>query len=288
LAEGNTDLADQLKPLVFGRVANVPGKVANQFNLLWQFSAQPVTSIQVYDGGVPLTPMGDYPVIASLINADLAPGEFATCLDKGIARLGGTPAYAVTADVVEGATLSERSAARIASRMLDAVGIAAADRDAASFDALHAFNPAEVGIYLDADTTALDALGAVLDSIGAALAPTAQGVYQVLGLDAPSGVPLGELTERDLVQGGSASLGIGPGEDSAGVPAWSVESPMGGFIRRSVRAMWPASLTSTARPISPQAPGKPSRRMPRSKTRHPLAVSLQVDSLAGQPSRCAG
>lgn len=279
LAEGNTDLADQLKPLVFGRVANVPGKVANQFNLLWQFSAQPVTSIQVYDGGVPLTPMGDYPVIASLINASLAPGQFATCLNKGIARLGGTPAFTVTADVVEGATLSDRSAARIASRMLDLAGIAAGDRDAASFDGLHAARPAECGIYLDSDTTVLDAIGVVLDSIGAAIAPTAQGIYQVLGVDTPSGSPAGVLTERDLVPGGSASLGIGPGQEGAGVPAWSVEVSYGRVYQTLSSGDVAGVVDLDRKTYLATGTRKAVAQDPTIKTAHPLAVSLEVDSL---------
>jgi hypothetical protein len=279
LAEGNTDLTDQLKALIFGRVANVAGRVANPFNLLWQFSARPVTSIQVYDGGVALTPRGDYPVIASLINASLSPGQFATCLDKGIARVGGTPAYTITADVVEGATASERTASSIVGRMLDVVGIPAADRDAASFAALDGFNAAECGIYLDADTTALDAIGIVLDSVGAAIAPTAQGVYQVLGLDAPDGAPAGTLTERDLVQGGSATLGIGPGEGSAGVPAWSVEVSYGRVYQTMTSGDLAGVVDLDRKTYLATGTRKAVAQDATIQTRHPLATSLQVDSL---------
>src|SRR5215207_1082311 len=65
-AEGTADLKGQLKPIVFGSVFSAPGKVANAFNLIWQFSTRACASIIVYDGGVGLINDGDSADITAL------------------------------------------------------------------------------------------------------------------------------------------------------------------------------------------------------------------------------
>lgn len=96
-----------------------------------------------------------------------------------------------------------------------------ADVDAGSLYDLGQFNSATLGLYVDNETTALDLIGQVLSSIGAAIVPSSLGEFQAFGLKAPTDNDAeGELTLRDLAQGGAFSFGIGP--DNAGVPAWSV------------------------------------------------------------------
>jgi hypothetical protein len=249
--EGDTDLQDQLKPRVFGAPANIQPKVVNKYDLLYQVSVGAVSSIAVYDGGAALTNAGDYPVLSSMMAATVAPGAFVTCYDQGIFRLGGTPVLAVTADVIEDAI--DLSAAAVTGRILGLLGVA--DIDQGSFDDLAASSPARVGLFVDAETTALELISQVLASTGAAITPDAEGLLQVIGLPAPEDVtpdpgvswimsggawddgegwgdagvwhdePLtdpsvGELTLRDLAEGGALSFGVGP--DDAGVPAWSV------------------------------------------------------------------
>lgn len=216
--EGEADLKSTIKPRVFGSVVNIQPKVANQYDLIYQVSIKAVSSITAYDGAAALTNVGDHADLATLLAATVAPGEYATCLVFGLFRLGGTPALTVTADVTEDA--GDISAAGIVSRILDAIGISLSDRDAASFTALAAFNSAPIGLYVDAETTALDLIGQVLGSIGAAIVSSADGLFQVFGLPPPVGSLPPELTLRDLAQGGTFAFGIGP--DAAGVPAWNV------------------------------------------------------------------
>jgi hypothetical protein len=250
--EGEADLKDQLKPRVFGSVVNIQPKVANQYDLIYQVSTSAVSSIDVYDGGAALTNDGDFASLAAMLADTVAPGHYDTCKALGLFRLGGTPALTVTADVAEDA--ADLSAAGVVSRILDAIGISSSDRDADSFTALATFNSADIELFVDAETTALDLIGQVLGSIGAAIVSSADGLFQVFGLPAPvdslpadvtpwvlvSGAwddaedwrddfpwrdsaptsgTIGELTLRDLAEGGTFSFGIGP--DSAGVPAWS-------------------------------------------------------------------
>ena len=278
LAEGDTDIKDQLKPRVYGRVTNLPAVWGNKFNLLVQFSATPVESITVYDGGVPLDYHGDYPVISSLINVTLDPGEYATCLNQGIARLGGTPALGVTADVIEGVNSSDRTVGQIALRLLGDMGIDDDDIDLESFFDLDAFNDAEVGVYVTGETSTLDIIGQVLESIGAAIVPTTQGQFQVIGLSAPLASQVsGEITIRDIVDGATFAFGVG-GEQE-GVPVWSVAlnygrnySPMSDGQIAGVVSLTDRLRLSTA---TMQEVAKDQTI----KTAHPLSQQLTVDSL---------
>jgi hypothetical protein len=236
-AEGSPDMKGTIVPTYFGAPAvmsgqvgtylssSVPGLLVNEFNLLYQFCGNAVSAIVVYDGGVPLTSMGDYGDLSSLIGATLVAGQYATCLALGIARLGGHPIKVVSADVTEGATSSLRSAARVAQRMLALMtGIPSADIDTSTFDALHAFNPAEVGIYINDERTALDALSGVLKSPGAAILPNDVGMFQAVWIDDPAlGTSVKTYTLRDCLNtGASFQLFQGPTSEGDGVPAYSV------------------------------------------------------------------
>jgi hypothetical protein len=217
--EGDADLQDQLKPRVFGAPVNIQPTLVNKYDLLYQVSAGAVSSITVYDGAVALTNAGDYPVLSSMMAATVAPGAYVTCYAQGIFRLGGTPVFAVTADVTESA--SDLSAAGVVGRILDLLGVDPDERDQDSFDTLAAFNSATVGLFVDSESTALDLVTQVLSSTGAAIAPSAEGLFQVVSLPEPDDADsVGDLAFRDLAAGGSFSFGVGP--DDAGVPAWSV------------------------------------------------------------------
>jgi hypothetical protein len=219
-AEGDETMAGQIKPRIWGTVFHVPGKLVNKFDLLYQFSSHEVESIVVFDGGLQLSNVGNYSTLFALLGATLVPGQYATCLSQGIARLGGAVIFVVTANVVEGHLITQRSAARVAKSMLTAFGIASVDIDGASFDDLHDANNGEVGIYLADDTMALDAISRVLNSVQAALVPTALGSFQVVQLTDPDGVPVTTLTQYDLSGSG---LGISSGHGADVQPAWFVE-----------------------------------------------------------------
>jgi hypothetical protein len=218
--EGDEDLTDQLKPIIFGSVTNVKCVLVNRFDLVYQVSQSAVSSITVYDGGLSLANGGDFSTLTTLMAATVAPGNYATCLALGIFKLGATPVFAVTADVVEGSTLALRSAARVTERMLSFLGISSSVIDSDSFTTLHTFNSAEVGIYIDSDINADDLIAEVLDSIGGTLIPTSDGMLRVLPISVPSGTAEATLEVRDISEDATFSLGQGVG--SEGIPAWSV------------------------------------------------------------------
>ena len=225
-ANGSPDLKDRIKPLVFGRANNIELICVNPFNLLYQASDGPVVSITGYDGGIQLRNAGDFPSIAALIAASIPGGSCGTCLTLGLVRFGGAftgkPGFVFTADVVEGATLAQRSASAVAQRILAKMGIAGASLVASSFTALQAAAPQEVGIYISDETTALAALSMILGSVGASIVPNALGQFEVQQMRAP-GVPVFSLTMDDILtdQGGSIGIVANPDTD-AGLPAWRV------------------------------------------------------------------
>ncbi|MBB4146020.1 hypothetical protein [Rhizobium rhizoryzae] len=225
-ADGNADLKDKIKPLVFGRVFSVPATPVNPFDLIYQVHDGAVASIQAYDGGVALQAGADFPSVAALQAAAIVPGTFATAKALGLFRIGFSPAFDVTADVVEGASLAERYPASIASRIMARMGLGNADRDATSFAALDAAAPVECGIFLDSETNALDAIDKVLSSVGGAIVPDAFGVFEAGRVSVPAS-PVQTLTMHDVLadggdQGGGSFGVIANPDTDGGVPVWRV------------------------------------------------------------------
>lgn len=203
-AEGSPDLKDTVKPLCFGRCYSVPAIIVNDHNMFLQFSASEVESIALHDGGVPLINDGDVPNLTALAAATGNPGHYRTCLALGIARPFGTfngrPAFTWTADVVAGSGLLAR-AAYIVAFMLARIGLdGESDIDAESFVALGSLSTAELGIYIDTETTVLSAAYEVLRSIGAFIVPDHLGRFTVGRLDAP-GTPVRRLIEPEILVG---------------------------------------------------------------------------------------
>lgn len=213
-AEGTADQKDLLKPRVWGRAFNVPALLVNPFDLIYQVSASPLQSIAVFDAGYPLTLAADYLDIASLRSATIVPGRYATCLALGLFRLGASAFKAVTADVVEG---TQRTAAQIARRILLEFGIAPADAPNASFSALASQAPAEVGIYVSGEDTALSVVTRLLDSIGGWISPSRLGTFRVGRLAPGSGTPAAVFTESELLDEPERLRVLDQGN---GIPAW--------------------------------------------------------------------
>lgn len=189
-AEGNADLKGQIKQRCYGSTKEVPLQPANPYDLIYLVSvAGDIQSITVYDGGVALAYDGSSASLAALRSATIAPGHYRRF--AGYVRLGGTPTFTLTADVVEGAGAADRTAAQIARRMLVDFGIPPNEIITGAFDALDDINAAPCGILVNDDRTALAACQQVLDSIGAWLAPGRDGSLAVGRHEAPQGSTTG-------------------------------------------------------------------------------------------------
>lgn len=221
--EGDETLAGQVVPYAFGSNTSIPGKLINRFFLVYQFAGNEQFSIVAMDGGIAINSVGDFGDPESLLNATVPAGSCATCLAQGMVRYGAPPAFGVSANLIEGASASLRSAARVMQRMLALVDtIDGGDIDTETFDAFHTFNSAVVGVYIESDRTGIDALSEVANSVGGALIETAQGTYEAVFNAGPGTTADESYTTRDLLQGSSMQLFSGPSSEGQGVPAYRI------------------------------------------------------------------
>ncbi|MFD2248961.1 hypothetical protein FHS82_001078 [Pseudochelatococcus lubricantis] len=280
-AEGNADLKDQTKPIIFGAVFNVPGIIANPYDLIYQWSDSAVQSITVYDAGVQLKLAANYSTITQLRNASIRPGQYATCLAQGMARLGGAPYKQITADVVEGGA-GQRTAAQIARRVLLRAGMTTSDFNTATFTALDGLNNAECGIYIDTDMHTKDAISQVLASVGGWLAPDHLGVFQVGRVSGP-GVPKDTFTEDDILGSGGIEL-LAASDDGRGIPIYRAtvrygriwhlmqDGELGGCVSNDRRAY-----------LSTEYREAKADNLP-AQTKHKLSPEITVDTLLATQS----
>lgn len=147
-------------------------------------------------------------------------GEYVTVPEEGgsFFRLGQSPAGLITADVTEGATAADRTVAQVLSRLATQAGVGSINAtDVTDLDTACAY---PVGIYVDDDRSALDAMDEVARSIGAYyyFSP-ASGELRMGQLTDPAAetavLALGEHDVLDLERVRSNDTG-------RGVPAWRV------------------------------------------------------------------
>jgi hypothetical protein len=280
-AEGPATLKDTVKPRVYGLVRNLTPIDVNPFDLIRQVSDRACSSIKIYDGGLPLTLNGDYGTVAALRGASLAAGQYATSLALGLIRLGGTPAFGVTADVV---SAGARDAASLVRQMLLDFGMTTADLDQASLTALTALNGASCGLWVNDDRTAITAIQTMLQSIGAWIVPNTQGVYTFGRLDLPTGDAAAAFREWQL-RGEVKRLS--PTDANAGIPAYRVtiryarlpttmtEDQLAGAVdvarRAALQLEWQESVAED----------------PSVKTVHLLAQEMTFDTCMTEPADAA-
>lgn len=201
--EGATnDIKDTVKPRVYGKVFNVPCTPVNTSKLIYQVSDGLVNSINaVYDRGGALTPGTDYATNALLQSATPAASSFDTCKAEGLFRLGSTPAGTITADVTQGATAANRTVAQIVKAMALAAGVSGSDISAADVASLDTLNSSEAGIHINDDTTFQSCIDQLLSSIGGYCSFDSLGVLRMGRLSIPSGTPVVDIQEYDILEG---------------------------------------------------------------------------------------
>lgn len=291
-ADGNEDLKDKIKPLVFGRVFSVPATPVNPFDLIYQVHDGAVASIQAYDGGYSLQAGSDYTTVAALQAATIVPGTFATAKNLGLFRLGYSPAFDVTADVVEGSTLAARYPAAIATRIMSRMGLTSSDRGSASFTALDAAAPVECGIYLDSETNALDAINTVLSSVGGAIVPDASGVFQAGRISVPAS-PVQTLTMHDVLadggdQGGGSFGVIANPDTDGGVPVWRVVIKYRQVHQVQDRSRTAGALTDEQRAFLAAEWREVVAEDAAIKTLHPLATEITLETAIANQADAQG
>lgn len=216
---------DDLPALCLGRVLNISPVLANRFDLIYQLSSRLLASIDaVRDNGVPLTFAADYPTIAALRGAAIPAGQYATALSLGLLRIGSTANGEITVDATEGGT-GQRSAARTVQRILDHRGfVAGTDYEAATFEALHNANPAEVGVFIGTDAREISiVVSQLLASVNGWIVADRLGRFRVGRIVAPVHNPDAPVLDRAIIL--DKGDGIEPlvtQDENDGVPAKKV------------------------------------------------------------------
>lgn len=241
-AEGKPDdLKDQPKPLCYGAPMCIPAVASNTFDNIFDVGQNGLQGVfEVRDKGVALPATGnDYGTVALLRAATIAGGRYSSCRAAGLIRTGSTPAGQITVAPLEGTNAGARTAAQIARRMLLRMGkVEGVDFLAADVAALDALNSAPLGYWIGSeDKIALDAIGEVLNSIGATILPDRFGVYRMYRMEEPNGPPVMTLTLADILETNARGIErLATGDQGKGVPSWKVTMQWGrnySVMRRS-------------------------------------------------------
>ena len=285
-AEGMAeDLKGQPKPLLFGAALNIPAIQANSFDLIFQVSDGPISSIDaVYDAGAPLLFSANYASVAALRSASIQGGYYATCTAQGLFRIGSSPFGQITCDATEGATPASRTAAQVAYRICLRGGLLAADFNPASITGLDVDNSAETGIWISDEMEVLEAANTVLQSVGGWLLPNRNGVFEVGRLEAPSSPIVATYTEEECLDRGAGIERIATGDQGAGVPTWKVTLRYARNWATQGSADLAGCVAAARRTELAQEYRTVVVEDAAVKTIHPLATELTVDTLLTEPA----
>lgn len=189
--EGSEDIKGQSKPIVYGAVSQIPGRLVNPQKLIWQIADKAVTVACVRDGGVPLSAGTSRANVASLqANAPEAGYyDYVSHATEGtLVRLGASPAYTPLFDADEGATSADRTHAQVWKRIrTERCGTVSGDIVGAAVTATDTADANEVGFYWSGEETRREAIDEVLASLSGYEVQDLAGDWSIGRLNAPSG-----------------------------------------------------------------------------------------------------
>jgi len=208
-----TDLKGKRRPRAWGKVFNVTPPQVNTSRLIFEVGA--CNSVDaVYSNGAALAAGAVYTTQADMDGNAPAAGQFRAWPAGGYFRIGMFAGEQITADVTQGATAADRTVGQVLKRISASAGITSAELSNADVTTLDQLNSAEVGIWIDDDTTVASALDMISASIGAWYGFDPAGVLRMGQLTAPAGQAVLTLHDYDIL-----SLERRAPSDN-GVPAW--------------------------------------------------------------------
>jgi len=187
--EGTASLEGQPKPLCFGQVYNIEPVLVDATNYVYQVHNGQIEAINdVYEAGVALTLTTDYTV-------DLTNGRF---------TLVSAPTGKITADV-EGSKpsgLYKSTAGDIIRHIVvDYGGLTdPGDLDTTSFTDLNTANSSVVGIYVKDNTTILETIDQIANTVGAFYGFDRTGNFQVGRIELGSGTADAEFDSTNIIE----------------------------------------------------------------------------------------
>lgn len=224
-AEGETNLKDTPKPLLYGAPVLIGAILVNRFFGVYQIGQRFDTISEVRDRGALLTSTGtDYATLTALCDATIASGAWATCKALGLIRVGGNVTQQVlTVKAAEGSTSANRRAGAVVGRILAQVAGLVPDVDFkyADLQALDTAAPYEVEYWTGtSNPTILDVVSEILDSVGASIAPDALGVFRIVQFRGVVGTSKATYTEVEAMDNsGTGILRVPTGDEGNGIPA---------------------------------------------------------------------
>lgn len=216
-----TDIQGKPKPKVYGTVNNVSPPLVNTSRLIYQVNDAAVADVPaVYDGGAAMSRAGDYASQADMeTNAPLA-GYYRVWRAGGYFRLGSSPNYQITADVVQGASASVRTVAQVIKAIVTGPGgVPVGSVSASDISTLDAANSATVGVWCGEETTISEQLDILANTVGAFWGFDRSGTFRVQQLLIPAGSPAITLTDVDIV----AIERTTSKDADRGLPSWRVK-----------------------------------------------------------------
>jgi hypothetical protein len=203
--EGGTDLQNKKKPLVFGPAREVSPPLVDAALEIYQVNDGSIESVVgVYDKGVALAFVGDYPTYEAMAAANLSALDgYVTCLAEGYIRLTDTPEN-LTCDVegdnrdgyVETTADIVRWAIRNRTTVADPEEL-----EASSFDVVNEDQPATIDYWLGPDDTitVADFAANLMGGIYGWIHFKRDGHLEARIFGPAAGVPVARFSRRDMI-----------------------------------------------------------------------------------------
>lgn len=186
-----------------GPTSNSGIALADRSAILWQTTvADAFTGFIMLKSAIAFITRTAYATLTALLDDTQAPteGDFKAFLSEGLIRLGARPGGVITADVTEGLTAAERTAAQIFKRALHRFGKLPTDYLAADLTVLDAANDAELGYWTDAEVQASAVFDMIVNTVGAWWGVDYRGVFRIARVESPaSGTEVMTLTQNDML-----------------------------------------------------------------------------------------
>lgn len=209
--EGGDELAGKRRPITLGLVEHMPATLVDPALLIYQLNDGAIANDPVVlDKGLALTAGGnDQASYSALAAYTVAAGEFELWPAGGFFKLGSLPDGIVTASGVHGAGIATTS--ELVNQLLEATPLRAQKIDQDSLTALETLQGASVGIYIGTDDglSVGDAIGNLLEGIGAFACFDRLGRFYVARIDAPAGDAVDSFNKTDIKSLEREALGAG-------------------------------------------------------------------------------
>lgn len=216
--EGTSDdIRGMRKPRVFGAVFNITPVLVNTARLIYQVNDGAISGVaNVYDQGVELTKGTDYADQTDMETNAPAAGNYRVLPAMGLFRINAVPSGELTCDVIQGSAASDRTAAQLTYDIAIIAGLSSGDISSTDITDLDAANSAEIGAYYNDDTTCIQAIDEIQNSVGAWWGFDRLGILRMKQWLAPSGTPVSTFTAAEIEE-------LERVTDSNSVPTWRMQ-----------------------------------------------------------------